>query len=175
MRKLRLKTKPDEGKVPNDVARWVETYVERRLAEEKKAQSFGSFTTLIGMVTLAEAQYVSSIALYHQMSKSHATFSESWIQAWSNSDQHWTVSGVEEDIIQSNFRHTLGKIDHLAASLASEDLKAYKEYRKKTQDRVEAPFGELLREAREEAAGTTQAERSWVRRLDAADDLDFEL
>ena len=179
-RKLRLKTKPDEGKVPNDIARWVESYVERRLAEEKKAQSFQRFAILISMVDLAEAQYVSAVALFHMIEEDRATANQNlmrndWIQAWSSPHREWVVSCVEEDAIQDSFAAMMKKLDQLAVRLAPEDLRAYKEYRDKTPERIEAPFSALLERMQREVATEPDTERSWVRRLDAADDLDFEL
>jgi hypothetical protein len=180
MRKLRLKTKPDEGKVPNDVARWVETYVERRLAEEKKDRSFQLFTILINMVGLAETQYVSAIATYHMIEEDRAIANQNlmrsdWIQAWSSPHREWVVACVEEDAIQDSFAAMMKKLDKLAVRLAPEDLKAYNEYRDKTPERIEAPFSALFERMQREVATEPETERSWVRRLDAADDLDFEL
>lgn len=162
-RKLRLKTKPDEGKVPDDIARWVESYVGRRLAEERKRQSVQLLDTLLAMLALAETQFVSAILNYHAASVSRPDEIDSeWLNQWTCTPRaEWQIDGVSEGILHSSFDKAVAAIDTLAESLASEELEQYKEYRNGISKRVDSAFAHLIRAAQEASASTT----TWVNTL----------
>lgn len=161
-RKLRLKTKPDEGKVPDDIARWVESYVGRRLTEDRKRQSVQLLDTLVTMLTLAETQFASAILNYHAavISKPDSVDRE-WLNQWTGSRGEWQIAGASEDLLHSSFDKAVDAIDRLAESLAPEELERYKEYRKGISRRVDSAFAHLLESAQDASASVN----TWVNTL----------
>jgi hypothetical protein len=145
MRKLRLKTKPSEDGIDPNILRWVESLVDRRLEEERKAakiifdkQLLKSIAIMFSIIEQIEA--LASASMVKDGNFSTAADSTVLIGSTSREFDYIYVNGPAPSL------HTiLLQIKALSLSLDPESLKSYKEMEHRHETVVEGIFKRLSR------------------------------